>query len=361
MTKAARTIRRIGRYRQRFFTSGRHFGPASDQVDRADAVAPSTMKSFFDGKKFINTVPTTNWSAHVMKWLLNRKGVPWPKWIETPVGETPPERVYGADLSLSFVNHSTVLIQTGGLNILTDPVWSGRVGPFPWLGAQRVRNPGLGIDQIPKLDVILVSHDHYDHLDMPTIKIFLERDAPQLLTGLGVNRSLDIEGIHCAAALDWWESLDLGRGIKATFTPSRHFSGRGLYDQDSTLWGSFVLSTPAGPIYFGGDTGYGPHFREIREQFGPMAVSLLPIGCYQPRWFMKTFHMSPEDAVEAHVDLESAWSVGIHLGTFRLGDEGYDQPAIDLAKALERKGLAPDSFTVPEFGQRLPLVVPRDT
>ena len=347
MTRPART--RIGRYRQRFFTSARHFGPVST--------------SLFDGKKFINTVPTTNWSAHVMKWLLNRKGTPWPKWIDGPLGETPPERVYGTDLSVSFINHSTVLIQTGGLNILTDPVWSARVGPFPWLGAQRVRDPGLSIDQIPKLDVILVSHDHYDHLDMPTIKKFLDRDAPRLLTGLGVNRSLEIEGIRTAEALDWWESVELGApgsGFKATFTPSRHFSGRGLYDQDSTLWGSFVLSTPVGPIYFGGDTGYGPHFREIREQFGPMTLSLLPIGCYQPRWFMKTFHMSPEDAVEAHVDLESAWSVGIHLGTFRLGDEGYDQPAIDLLKALERKGLAPDCFSVPAFGQRLPLVVPDD-
>jgi L-ascorbate metabolism protein UlaG (beta-lactamase superfamily) len=346
MTKAARTIRRIGTYRQRFFTSARHFGP--------------TSKSLFDGKKFINTVPTTNWSAHVMKWLLNRKGCPWPKWIESTPGETPPERVYGTDLSVSFVNHSTVLIQTAGLNILTDPVWSPRVGPFPWLGAQRVRNPGLTVDQIPKLDLILVSHDHYDHLDLPSVKVFLQRDNPRLLTGLGVTRSLAIEGIKTGEALDWWQSVAITPDVHAIFTPSRHFSGRGLGDQDSTLWGSFVLTTPAGPIYFGGDTGYGPHFREIYDQFGPMTLSLLPIGCYQPRWFMKTFHMNPEDAVEAHVDLQSQWSVGIHLGTFRLGDEAYEQPAIDLLKALERKGLDPSCFTVPDFGQRLPLVVPRD-
>lgn len=326
------------RYSRRFFTSARHFGPA---------------KSHFDGKKFLNQVPTMNWSAHVMKWLLNRKGDSWPKWLESEPAPNPSARVDGDEIVITFVNHSTVLIQTAGLNILTDPVWSNRVGPFPWLGAQRVRSPGLTIDQVPKLDLILISHDHYDHLDIPTVKTFLERDHPRILCGLGVTRSLEIDGIKGAEALDWWDTIDVANGVSATFTPSRHFSGRGLYDQDSTLWGAFVVHTPSGPIYFGGDTGYGPHFREVREQFGPMAVALLPIGCYEPRWFMKTFHMSPFDAVEAHVDLEAHYSVGVHLGTFRLGDESIDRPGQDLLQALSEKGLPHSSFVVPGFGERL--------
>lgn len=336
MTALGRFSLKVVAFRRRFFTSGRYEGPVSRH---------------FDGRKFRNHIQTRDWSSHVMKWLLNRRAETWPKWIDAPAGPTPPARIHGSGLRVTFVNHSTVLVQTAGLNMLTDPVFSDKVGPFPWLGAGRIRDPGLSFEQLPKIDVILLSHDHYDHLDLPSLKRILERDKPRLLCGLGVERTLEIDGLEGAEALDWWQSATLAPDVRATFAPSRHFSGRGLQDQDSTLWGSFVVTGPAGPVYFGGDTGYGPHFAEIRERFGPMACALLPIGCYEPRWFMETFHMSPADAVKAHCDLDSRFSVGIHYGTFQLGDESYERPALDLKAALAAHGVEEPRFVVPGFGE----------
>jgi L-ascorbate metabolism protein UlaG (beta-lactamase superfamily) len=343
MTQVGRLSMRLQTYSRRFFSSARHDGP---------------IRAHFDGRKFRNEVPTKNWSGHVLKWFLRRDAAAWPRWIEgttLTADALPAERVGLDEVKLTFVNHATVLIQACGLNFLTDPVWSHRVGPFPWLGPARVREPGLTLAQLPPIDVILLSHDHYDHLDVATVRQLLARDRPRLLCGLGVERTLAIEGLPGAEALDWWQTCQLGHDVKVTFTPSRHFSGRGLYDQDSTLWGSFVVSTPLGPLYFAGDTGYGPHFAAVAKRFGPMACALLPIGCYEPRWFMEPFHMSPIDAVQAHCDLGSRFSIGIHHGTFRLGDESYEQPGIDLAAELRRRGLAADAFVVPGFGQCLPL------
>jgi L-ascorbate metabolism protein UlaG (beta-lactamase superfamily) len=247
------------------------------------------------------------------------------------------------------------LIQAGGLNVLTDPVWSMKVGPFPWLGARRVQLPGVALADLPRIDVVLLSHDHYDHLDVPTLRQLMRRDAPRILCGLGVERILEIEGITGAEPYDWWQEKEVVPGIRAVFTPCRHFSGRGLGDQDSTLWGSFLLQTPGGSLYFAGDTGYGPHFTEVRARYGAPDCALLPIGCYEPRWFMRPYHMSPEDAVKAHVDLGARQSVGIHFGTFRLGDESYDRPVKDLARALAAHDLSSACFRALSFGAGLDL------
>lgn len=335
MLTATRKPWRPHRLRRRFFTSRRHQGPG---------------RPHFDGRKFRNVEPTERWASRVMSWMKTRKPTPWPRWVDEERPPPPPGRVDGQEIRITYINHATVLIQTAGLNIVTDPVWSRRVGPFHWLGPSRVREPGVGFDQLPKIDVVLLSHDHYDHLDMPTVRRLVVRDQPRLLTGLGVERSLEIEGLVGAETLDWHDSCRLSETVDAVFTPCRHFSGRGLKDQDSTLWGSFLLRTPAGSIYFGGDTGYGPHFQELRSRYGDVRVALLPIGCYEPRWFMRAYHMSPHDAVMAHQDLGASVSVGIHYGTFRLGDEGIDQPVIDLALALNSAGLPSTAFHALPFG-----------
>ncbi len=325
------TPQRLTLYRRRFFSSLRYRG----------ATTPH-----FDGRRFQNLVPTRNWSREVFRWLFTRRPEAWPKWLEEPHGPAPAASVDGDRIRATFVNHSTVLLQVDGLNILTDPVYSPRVGPFPWAGAARVRNPGVRFEDLPKIDAILLSHDHYDHLDIRTMRRLAERDAPRLLCGLGVDRTLAIDGLPGAEALDWWETAQLGPTVRASFTPSRHFSGRGLFDQDATLWGSFLLQTTAGNVYFAGDTGYGPHFAAVRDRFGATELALLPIGCYEPRWFMRTFHMSPEDAVLAHTDLGARLSIGIHHGTFRLGDESLDRPVTDLEAAKAKAGLTSGEFIV---------------
>jgi L-ascorbate metabolism protein UlaG (beta-lactamase superfamily) len=347
MTQVYRLSLKLVTYSRRFFSSGRHFGPP---------------RPHFDGRRFRNQIPTTAWAGAVFKWLWQRQPATWPDWIESEPAPAPAARV-GDELRITFVNHSTVLVQTHGVNFITDPVWAERVGPFPWLGAARVRDPGLTLESLPPIDAILLSHDHYDHLDIHTVRRLLERDRPRLLCGLGVERTLEIEGLRGAEPLDWWESVSVGRDVRVTFTPSRHFSGRGLYDQDATLWGSFVVASPAGRLYFAGDTGYGPHFKEVADRFGPMTMALLPVGCYEPRWFMEPFHMSPVDAVRAHCDLQAALSVGIHHGTFQLGDEAYDKPAADVAAELARLALDPASFVVPEFGEQIaaPATAAADT
>lgn len=325
------TPQRLTLYRRRFFSQLRYRGPVSPH---------------FDGRRFRNLVPTQNWSREVFRWLFTRRPEAWPSWLDEPTGPVPAARLDTGRVRATFVNHSTVLLQIDGLNVLTDPVYSRRVGPFPWAGAPRVRDPGVRFDDLPKIDVILLSHDHYDHLDIRTMRRLAERDAPRLLCGLGVDRTLAIDGLPGAEALDWWQSAQLSPRVRATFTPSRHFSGRGLFDQDATLWGAFLVQTTAGNVYFAGDTGYGPHFKEVRERFGPIELALLPIGCYEPRWFMRTFHMSPEDAVLGHQDLGARLSIGIHHGTFRLGDESLERPRIDLEAAKAKAGIGPGEFVV---------------
>lgn len=315
----------------------------------------------FDGACFFNEEPTVHWRGDVFKWLATRKPQPWPRWIDRPKSETPPARVHGAEIRTTFINHATVLVQTAGLNFLTDPVWSDRVGPFSWAGPKRVLEPGLSLEQLPKIDVILLSHDHYDHFDVRSLRMIIERDRPRLFTGLGVDQSLALNELtpnHFpnlrVTTLNWWESAILPCGTRISFTPCRHFSGRGLRDQNTTLWGSFVVSPSApgcGSFYFAGDTGYGSHFKEVFARFGPMQLALLPIGAYTPRWFMGTVHMNPDDAVMAHMDLGAVLSVGIHFGTFQLADEAMDAPEQDLRAALTSRGLSTASFMVPEPGQ----------
>lgn len=263
------------------------------------------------------------------------------------------ERVEGANLRVTFINHATVLIQTHGLNILTDPVWSKRVSPTRHAGPARVRAPGLEMSDLPPIDVMLVSHNHYDHMDVISLRSLWNQHRPHILAPLANGRI--IRGPHNidVTELDWGDKQVLGNNISTTLVPAQHWSSRGLFDAYQALWGGFVLQTPAGNIYFAGDTGYanGDHFRQAQSLFGEFRLALLPIGAYEPRWFMAYQHMNPMEAVRAHVDLNAHHSLGIHFGTFQLTDEGHDEPVKDLAVARAELGISADVFRTLENGQ----------
>jgi len=303
----------------------------------------------FDGVRFRlpghNALKTLR---EVMRWRLNNPWTPWPQWLPVTPDE-PPALVEGSSLRVSFIGQATMLIQTQGLNILTDPFFSLRASPVQWAGPKRTRAPGVALEKLPKIDLVLLSHNHYDHMDLPALKAIHARHAPLILTPLGnggilkkANRSfsvfeLDLYGTHQMP------------GLSITLTPARHWSRRTASDTNHALWGAFVLETQSGPIYFAGDTGYGDgeHFREVRERFGPPRLALLPIGAYEPRWFMKDQHMDPAEAVQAHLDLGAARSLAMHHATVQLTGEAIDAPTRELEKARALKGLSEEDFPAP--------------
>ncbi len=307
----------------------------------------------FDGTHFANSEPMDKsaWDMLKLGWGALTQAEEWPKAVPVQRQIIARERVHD-DLSVTFINHATFLIQVGGLNILTDPVYADRASPFSWVGPKRVHEPGVPFAHLPPIDVILISHNHYDHLDVDTLQALYRRQSepPLLLAGLGNGALFEQLGLGNYRDLDWGETVELG-GSRFVFTECRHRSGRGLLDQMRTLWGSFAIETPMGNVYFAGDTGYGPHLRETGDQYGPFALALLPIGAYEPRWFMADVHLDPEEAVRAHLDLRSRYSIGMHFGTFQLTYEGIDQPLSDLRAALELHDVPESSFEVLAPGQ----------
>jgi L-ascorbate metabolism protein UlaG (beta-lactamase superfamily) len=261
------------------------------------------------------------------------------KWTERrgPVGPRPPARVASGGLRVTFVNHATALVQQDGVNLLTDPIWSERCSPFSWIGPRRKQPPGIRFEDLPPIDVVVLSHNHYDHLDLPTLRRLAERDRPRFFVGLGNRALLERAGIQRVDELDWWQTVPLGEGVELTGVPAQHFSNRGLFDRDGTLWLGYLLRGPAGTTYFAGDTGAGPHFAEIRRRYGSPRLALLPIGAFRPEWFMGGVHVTPEDAVAAHETLGAATSVGIHFGTFPLADDGEEEAPAALRAALARR------------------------
>ena len=321
--------------------SPRYKGPVSDH---------------YNGKKFVNPGMPERSSGGVLKWLLNRDKGPWPEQPDAFVGARPATRIEGDSLVLTFVNHSTFLIQTGGLNILTDPVWSKRVGPASWLGIKRKRPPGLRFEELPPIDVVLLSHNHYDHLDLPTLKKLVKAFNPLFITPLGVSYLPKSVGGRTARELDWTDTVQVNDNLRITCTQAQHFSNRGIFDRDETLWCGYLLHTSFGITYFCGDSGYGSHFRKIGEQARQaggtegIKLALLPIGSYRPEWFMAPVHVSPAGAVQAFTDLNARQAVGIHFGTFQQGDDGLFEPVDDLRKALKAKNIPESQFLVPKEG-----------
>ncbi len=286
----------------------------------------------------------------VLKWLLNRKRERWPKWIDSKPGPAPIARVDN-ELRVTFVNHSTFLIQVDGINILTDPIWSDRAGPLSFIGAKRIRAPGLNFEDLPFIDVVLVSHNHYDHMDIPTLKRLEEKFSPVIVVGLRNKKFLKKHGLGRVEELDWWESTSIPNQKKLFFVPAEHFSGRVPWNINKSLWGGFVIESSLGNIYFAGDTGFGNFFEQIHERFPDIRLALLPIGAYEPRWFMSPVHLNPDDAVQAHKILKPKLSIGIHLGTFQLSDEGINAPSQQLKAALKAHGVEPEEFIILDIGE----------
>jgi len=305
----------------------------------------------FDGTRFFNPdAPAGRSFGDFLRWQRTRQRKVWPQWVENRARPELPAQLGAGAVALTFVNHITFLIQLAGLNVLTDPVYSHRVSPFRSLGPARVRHPGLPFTDLPAVHVVLVSHNHYDHLDIQTLIRLEEVHAPHFVTTLGNRAFLQQFGLSQVSELDWWQSLALGPA-QVTLTPAQHWSARRSRNRNRTLWGGFMLQACGRQVFFAGDTGYGAHFSRIRERFGPADLALLPIGAYEPRWFMQNQHMNPDDAVRAHLDLQAGLSIGTHFGCFQLTDEGIDDPPRELIIARQHHGVPPEAFQVLETGE----------
>jgi len=310
----------------------------SAAIERRLVAAPhyrGPRSDHFDGRHFHNEHEGWQSGLAFLRWRMSRHPGYWSRYREMPPGPPPPARVAGGALRLTFVNHSTTLIQLDGVNILTDPIWSERCSPFSFAGPKRHRAPGLALEDLPPLDAILVSHNHYDHLDLPTLRRLA---TTRIYTPLGNSALIARGGVFSARDLDWWQTAKINDKVTVTLVPAQHFCARSISDRNATLWGGFVISGPSGHVYFAGDTGWGEHFAEIAARFQPIRVALLPIGAYLPRWFMKPAHVTPAEAVDAHRVLRASTSIAMHYGTFKLGDDGEHEPAADLRRAIKANG-----------------------
>jgi len=313
-----------------------HNGPPSDH---------------FDGRYFFNAHATAGRTlADLLRWQRTAQRKRWPAWVENRARPALPAQLTHGQIALTFINHITFLVQFRGLNILTDPVYSERVSPLRNRGPKRVRAPGLPFDELPPIDLVLVSHNHYDHLDLDTLMRLEATHAPRVVTSLGNKAFLEQHGLRAVHELDWWRSIEIGNAT-VTLTPAQHWSSRGPANRNRTLWGGFIVQVGARQVFFAGDTGYSPHFRAVRERHGTVDLALLPIGAYEPRWFMRDQHMDPDDAIRAHLDLQARLSIATHFGCFQLTDEGIDDPVIELQARRQHHNVAAESFQVLETGE----------
>ncbi len=326
--------------------SPRYNGPTSDH---------------FDGKRFFNPDRSGEKSfGDFLKWQFTRQTIDWPDDPSVYARPLPPAALVPASFDgvtdfakVTFVNHATVLIESAGMNLLTDPVWSERVSPVSWAGPRRFRAPGIAFDALPQIDVVMISHNHYDHMDLPTIKRLDEAFKPIFLVALGDGDVVRRAGVAEERVIeqDWWERRKFpvrgpGDPVEVHFVPAQHWSSRTSFDRNLSLWGGFFIRWSKGSIYYSGDTGFGPHFTAIRERIGSPDLAILPIGAYEPRWFMREQHMNPDDAVKAHLELRAGLSMGVHWGTFQLTDEGYEDPVRHLIAALIARNVPADHFFV---------------
>ncbi len=304
----------------------------------------------YDGDKFFNLEEADDKSFfEVLKWKLTSSPEKWPETVENK--NFPAPVLDPRDKSiLTFINHATYLITLPGLTILTDPVFSERVSPVKFAGPKRVRRPGIEFENLPPIQVVLISHCHYDHLDEESILRLEDKFHPLFLVPLGEEKRLKGWGVQNVKELDWWQDHKVQETV-ITLTRVQHWSNRHLWDKRETLWGGYFIKSPQASIYFGGDSGYGNHYTETKLKLGPPDVALLPIGAYEPRWFMRDMHMNPEEAIQAHLDLGAKVSLPMHFGTFQLTDEGFKEPVADLEKARKGKGLSEEVFPVLEQGQ----------
>jgi len=314
------------------------------------------VSDHFDGLRFVDPHGMApKGTPDLLRWWTSRGGrTPWADWVPSPYADAPPARVEGRGLRVSFVGHASLLVQTASLNILIDPVWSDRVSPIDFVGPKRVNAPGIAFDALPKIDVVLISHNHYDHLDVPTLSRLAAVHRPRVIAPLGNDAVMHAHDPAIAAeAYDWGDRVALAPEVDVTLAPMRHWSARGVLDRNKALWAAFILATPAGRLYHVGDSGYGEgmRFREARALYGPFRLAILPIGAYEPRWFMRDQHMNPEESVRAFLDCGAEYALAHHHGTFQLTDEAIDAPVAALAAMLAQYGIAAERFRAFKPGQ----------
>jgi L-ascorbate metabolism protein UlaG (beta-lactamase superfamily) len=317
------------------------------------------VSDHFDGERFFDPhgVPPRD-RRDLLRWLADRHWRAtksrWPSKAPSPYVDRPPTRVEGAACRISYVGHASFLIQTAGLNMLLDPVWSQRASPFRFVGPKRVNNPGIAFADLPPIDIVLVSHAHYDHLDVATLSRLAAAHGPRIIAPLGNDTIMrNHDPAIAAEGYDWYDRVDIGPGATVTLVPTRHWSARNLSDRNMSLWASFVIETPGALVYAVGDSAYGDgrYFREARQRYGPFRLAILPIGAYEPRWFMQDQHMNPAEAVQAFIDCGAEWALGHHYGTFQLTDESIDAPLIALGEALHSAGIPATQFRTLRPGQ----------
>ncbi|WP_157220589.1 MBL fold metallo-hydrolase [Flavisphingomonas formosensis] len=306
----------------------------------------------FDGLRFFNPdhAETDRGLRDMLRWKLREKAAVWPGEVAIrPVVPDP----HVAGLRITMVGHATLLIQAAGVNLLTDPLWSDRASPLSFAGPRRVTAPGIAFADLPPIHAVLLSHNHYDHLDVATLAGLHTVHRPLIVTPLGndviVRRHIPDARL---ATGDWGDGVDVGDGARAHFVPAHHWSARGTRDRRMALWCGFMLDTPAGRVYFAGDTGYGDGeiFRRMRAAYGSPDAALIPIGAYAPRWFMSAQHTDPEEAVRIFDDLGAKFGIGIHWGSFQLTDEPREEPAYLLRAALAGRGIEQDRFPAGQPG-----------
>ncbi len=289
----------------------------------------------------------------LLKWKFTTKDPIWPKEIPLINNDIPPVKVVDQNkIRVSFVGHATFLIQTNNINILTDPIWSKRASPFTLIGHKRIIAPGIKLEDLPKIDIIVISHNHYDHMDLNTIKKLWNRDKPRIITPLlnDIVIKNNIQGIEITT-LNWGENTAITNNITVYLEPSQHWSSRRLFDRNKTLWGNFIIKTPAGNLCFIGDSGYNEELYKTIGAKYDLFLSLIPIGSFEPRWFMKDIHMNPEEAVLVHKNLKSIYSIASHFQTFQLASDGYLQAVQELDLALKKYQISKEQFITPNFGK----------
>jgi L-ascorbate metabolism protein UlaG (beta-lactamase superfamily) len=318
-------------------------GPVSDHFDGLRFFSPGRA-NFRDKSRM-----------DLLKWQFGGGRESWPSSFASPFADKPPSRVESG-LRATLVGHASYLIQTGGLNLLLDPVWSNRASPVSFAGPRRVNAPGIALVDLPKIDAVLLTHNHYDHMDVTTISAVVARDGCRVITPLGndaILRAADAALGPATLARDWGESIALNDRVNITLEPTLHWSARSLSDRFMALWCNFIIESPAGRIYACGDTGYDADsiFPRMKAKYGGFRLALLPIGAYEPRWFMKEQHMNPEEAVLVFRELGAEAAIGHHWGTFQLTNEGVEQPREALAAALAAARIEPRLFQAFQPGQ----------
>lgn len=304
------------------------------------------LTDHFDGYRFTNLSGKKRTLLDLIKW--RPRYAPWPENVPIATRKIPSPN--SKEPLFTFINHSSVVIQWAGKTILVDPIWSERCSPFKKYGPKRVHEPGVLLEDLPKVDVVLLTHNHYDHMDFPTLRKIQKAYAPIFLTGLGNGYFLRKLGIDNYQELDWWEDVKIS-DFNFTYTQAEHFSSRYGFDREWALWGGFAIAYRDEYIYITGDTGYGPHFKTVREKLGKPKMAIIPIGAYLPRWFMEPAHICPMEAVKAFLDVEAEQALAVHFGTFQLSDEGYTDPENLLKEELKKQGVDESKFWILQPGE----------